>query len=151
MTKAVTETWLPHPDWVGYYLVSSHGRVRSVSRRLSDGRFCGGRELRQTRDSEGYFRVTLCRDGHQSTRRVHDLVMETFCGRKPAGRQVRHLSGNQSQNQVTKLRYGTQSQNETDKRRQRRRLDNNIRDGKNSNIYNGIEAYRVTRIATRSR
>ena len=145
------ETWLPHPDWAGYYLVSDHGRVRSVTRRLSDGRLCGGLLLRQTRDSKGYFRVTLCRDGRQCTRRVHDLVMETHCGRKPAGRQVRHLNDRQADNRRVNLRYGTQSQNEKDKQRNRGRSGS--RNGRTTEVtfVTGTTAYRVSGLATRPR
>ncbi|HUK73043.1 MAG TPA: NUMOD4 domain-containing protein [Streptosporangiaceae bacterium] len=116
--KQPSEVWEPVPGWPGYE-VSDGGGVRSVDRVLGDGRSCGGEVLAQRRGRKGYLRVTL-RDGARSwTADVHVLVMLTFKGQCPDGKEIRHL-GRQDDNRLVKLAYGTHSQNERDKRKRKR-------------------------------
>jgi NUMOD4 motif/HNH endonuclease len=110
----MAERWLPVPDWP--YEVSDLGRVRSVDRRLRDGRTAGGVLLRPWRDGKGYLCVTL-RDGFRVRRvRVHRLVKRVHTG-PPRGRQVRHKDDVKDNVTLDNLKYGTQKQNEQDKKR----------------------------------
>jgi hypothetical protein len=142
VTKLVTpERWLPYPGWEGYYLASSENRVYSLARRQSDGRLRAGMMMTPSPDSNGYLCYTLSRDGCSVTKRAHDIAAETFIGPKPAGKQVRHLNGNQRQNRSRNLRYGDQGQNERDKRTRSGRLDKRKREVP---IVTGVSAYRVS-------
>ncbi len=70
--------------------------------------------LRQHETKLGYKRVSL-RDGagRRTVRLVHQLVLEAFVG--PAdGRFALHNDGNQRNNRLSNLRYGTQSDNMKD-------------------------------------
>ena len=113
--RPLTEQWLPVPDWP--YEVSDLGRVRSVDRVLGNGQFCAGTVLKATRDSKGYYRVTLRDGARTATRRVHELVMLAHAGPRPAGMHILHKDDDQELNDRQSLRYGTQSENEREKRR----------------------------------
>jgi HNH endonuclease/NUMOD4 motif len=146
VTKLVTpERWLPYPGWEGYYLASSESRVYSLPRRQSDGRVRAGAMMTPSPDSGGYLCVTLSCGGKSVTKRVHDIVAETFIGPKPAGKQVRHLNGNQRVNRRKNLRYGSQSQNERDKRTRSGRLERKKREVSD---VTGVSAYRVSLVDT---
>lgn len=90
------------------YQVSSLGRVRSW--RTHRG-VAGPRILKQGAGSKGYLTVRL--DG--LTRKVHRLVAEAFLGPLPDGLQTRHLDGNNRNNTVANLAYGTQLENMADR------------------------------------
>jgi hypothetical protein len=145
MRHAAPERWVPLPGWEGHYIVSSEGNVYSLARRQADGRVRGGMMLTPAPDDNGYLCVSLSRDGKSVTKRVHDLAAAAFIGPKPAGRQVRHLTGNQRVNRSSRLRYGSQSQNERDKRTRSGRLAGRKREVSD---VTGVSAYRVSRVDT---
>jgi hypothetical protein len=109
------EEWRPVAGWTGYYEVSDLGRVRSLSRTMSDGRFLKGRILKPTRGKGGYYQVTLARDGSSDKRYVHHLVAEAFVGPRPKGLDVRHGSSNRLDNRAEQFCYGTRRENLLDK------------------------------------
>lgn len=108
------EEWRPvagFPD----YEVSSLGRVASVKR--------GERQiLRGGKTDTGYRNVLLYRDGVRVGRRIHQLVAHAFLGPRPEGLQIRHLDGDQLNNEARNLLYGTQAENMADRRRHAGRL-----------------------------
>jgi hypothetical protein len=115
----VSEEWREIPGFGGYE-ASGLGRVRSVDRKLSDGRLAGGVVLAATEDDNGYLRVTLSIDGRPVTKQVHVLVALAFKGRRPRGKEVRHLDGVKVNCQARNLAWGTKPQQEKDKKRHRR-------------------------------
>lgn len=42
---------------------------------------------------------------------VHQLIMQTFVGEAPHGKEVRHLNGNPTDNRLCNLAYGTRTEN----------------------------------------
>jgi hypothetical protein len=109
-------TWRDIDGWPGYQVDIDGGRVRSLDRTLPNGQFCAGKVLRQTRDTRGYYRVTL-RDGKRvKTVRVHVLVMEASAGKRPAGLHILHKRDRKNRNGRKWLRYGTAQENEREKR-----------------------------------
>jgi hypothetical protein len=75
----------------------------------------GNKLLSQSQNAKGYPRVQLSTNGRNVSRVVHALVAEAFIGARPSGLQIRHLDGDQSNNDVSNLAYGTAAQNEADK------------------------------------
>ena len=114
----MTETWRGIGDWP--YEASSLGRIRSVSRTLSDGRQAGSVVLKPTLDDNGYPRVTLSLDGKPVTKQVHVLVCTAWRGRRPRGKEVRHLDGVKVNCRPGNLAWGSKPQQEKDKRSHRR-------------------------------
>lgn len=72
--------------------------------------------LKGSPNGKGYLTVTPALNGEYKTKLVHRLVAESFYGFEPNGfKQVRHLDGNQINNNPDNLDWGTQEQNWTDR------------------------------------
>lgn len=107
---ASAERWLPVPGFEGMYAVSDLGRVRSLARK-------GVRKdrlMKPSRDRGGYFRVILTKDRAKTYATVHRLVTAAFIGPLPPGKETRHLDGDQANNALSNLTYGTRSENSLD-------------------------------------
>ncbi|PIB80533.1 hypothetical protein CQY23_03060 [Mycobacterium celatum] len=104
---SVTDRWLPVVGYEGFYEVSSDGRVRSLKRRF--------RILKQAvHPRGGYRQVTLAKNGHHRTHKVHRLVLEAFVGRCPPGFVGCHNDGDTSNNRADNLRWDSPSANNFD-------------------------------------
>ena len=90
-----------HPD----YLINIKGEVYSLIQH---------KKLRPSTDQKGYRRLIL-KSG--KTRFIHRLVMQTFVGPCPEGKEVCHNDGNPSNNCLHNLRYDTRSKNQLDRNR----------------------------------
>jgi hypothetical protein len=110
--------WLPIPDYEGFYEVSDLGLVRSVDRvqvnSLGRVRRLRGKMLKCSPSKHGYPRVALSRQGCVWFVEVHRLVMLAFEGPCPPELEVCHGNGNQLDNRLSNLRYGTVSENRLD-------------------------------------
>lgn len=108
----MTERWLPIPGYEGRYDVSDLGRVRSWLQ-------CRGtpvpRILKARPGSNGYLSFCLSKFGRQVDERLHALVLLAFVGPRPEGKQRRHRDGDQLNNTLANLTYGTKSENELDR------------------------------------
>lgn len=98
------EQWRLIPGFPGYE-VSSLGRVWSHRR---DQVMVG------SPNTDGYLSVPLRRNGRTHTKPIHRLVGEAFLGPLPSGLMTRHLDGDQTNNYVGNLRYGTNAENQRD-------------------------------------
>ena len=73
--------------------------------------------MKQLPNSQGYLRVTLTnKNGSQSTKNVHTLVLTTFIGPRPKDMQACHNNGDKTDNRLENLRWDTPSANNLDKR-----------------------------------
>lgn len=112
------QTWRPAPGYEGYYEVSDQGEVRSVDRIVSSGRGARrparGRVLRQWVDAHGYQTSSLSRDARRTRVKLHVLVAAAFLGPRPVGMDVCHGDGQQKNNRLDNLRYGSRSENNLD-------------------------------------
>lgn len=107
--------WRPIKGFEGFYEVSSDGLVRGLDRyvpgRISGTkRFARGKILTAVEDGYGYPFVVLNMNGTKKTKKVHQLVAETFIGREK-GKQVNHKDGNKQNNCVGNLEYMTAKEN----------------------------------------
>lgn len=123
---ATAERWLPVVGWEGIYEVSDRGRIKSLARRIPQGRGCRSwrdvpekiRELGQFH-CDGYKTILLSSNGKRVLRGVHQLVMEAFVGPRLEGMIVCHNDGNPTNNHLSNLRYDTVSANALDRERHR--------------------------------
>ena len=118
----MNEIWRDIPGFEGYYQASTLGRIKSLSRtvtqRLRNGDsttvYIEGQIMSQQKSNKGYFRVGL-RDGKKKTYHgVHRLVALTFpeiCGEYFDGAEVMHLDEDPANNKATNLRWGTHTEN----------------------------------------
>lgn len=119
------EVWRDIPGYEGQYQASSLGRIKSVTRRVTQmsrwgklfTRTMPGRILRPAKFcSSGHVSVVLGHGVNGSP--VHQLIILTFKGPPPEGMEVRHLNGDPGDNQLENLVYGTRTENILDVYRQ---------------------------------
>lgn len=120
------ERWLPVTGFDGYE-VSDHGRVRSLDRQIwkaasGSGRSSGywmtrkGRVLKPgggPTTSRPYLFVQLGAGAGRS-KRIANLVLESFVGPRPKGQLVRHLNDVKTDNRLVNLAWGTYEENYAD-------------------------------------
>jgi hypothetical protein len=129
---AALETWKAIPFYIGYQ-ASDWGRIRSfwkqAQRLPGDGK---GKYSFVTTDPKiltprltktGYLKINIRHEsGAIHTRRVHQLILETFVGPCPAGMVACHdPDPTQTNNRLENLRWDTQTENQFDSQRQGRR------------------------------
>jgi hypothetical protein len=95
-------------DFGGLYEVTDDGHVWTLPK-TRNNRFYPARELSQVSFQGGRRKVTLTKNGVQTTHRVHRIVAEAFLGYD--SRNVLHRNGDPSDNRLENLYYGTQSDN----------------------------------------
>jgi len=96
--------WRRVPGWP--YEVSDDGQVRRVGASKPRKSFIA---------QNGYIILTLCDGPRTRTFTVHRLMARAFFGEPEGGQQVRHLDGNQKNNVIANLAWGTQAENVADK------------------------------------
>ena len=111
------EIWKPVPGYEGFYEVSSLGRIRGVDRMImrKDGKkypVKGAILSPKKRRYDGYLEITLRREGHMKTFKIHRLVMLTFVGEPPEGKyEVDHKDGDPENNRLSNLEYVSKKEN----------------------------------------
>ena len=105
------EIWKDIEGYEEYYEVSNLGRVRSVERRLNDGRIYGGRILRQKQARNGYIQVHVSKDGRGKCLLVHRLVGKAFVPGYFNGASINHKDENKQNNRVENLEWCSPSYN----------------------------------------
>ena len=104
------EVWKAIDGYEGVYEVSNHGRVRSLDRYDSMGRFRPGKILKQCYDGQGnYVHVNLC---GKSTN-VHRLVAKAFIPNPNGYSEVNHIDEDKTNNHVMNLEWCTHQYNNT--------------------------------------
>ncbi len=100
----MTERWsdIPLEPWGKKYQVSDQGRVRTKAMHVLAQRSTG---------KDGYLQVTLSCEGHQTTFRVHRLVLMAF-SRLPCGEEVsHHRNAVRTDNRLDNLEWCTVKEN----------------------------------------
>ena len=108
------EIWKDVFGFEGLYQVSNLGKVRSLDRYANSGigiRFYKGRLLKPGKDSYGYLKVNLSKDGKKTTFWVHRLVYEAFNGKIQEGMQVNHIDEDKTNNSIDNLNLMTPKEN----------------------------------------
>jgi hypothetical protein len=108
------EQWKPIGGWDGYE-VSSSGRIRSFKfcrQRPNEAlpRILAGYSL-----PTGYHMIDLKDRGKHLKTYTHHLVAAAFIGPRPAGHEVAHCNGDNTDNRADNLRYATPLENNFDK------------------------------------
>lgn len=116
------EEWRPVVGYEGLYEVSDCGRVRSLDRVVPT---VNGRTYRlrgvllkswSGATQHGHRTVSLSAGGVEKVRLVHQLVLESFVGPRPApGMHCCHFNGDPADNRVSNLRWDTPTANQLDK------------------------------------
>ena len=95
------ERWLPVVGYEGLYEVSDQGRVWSeiTQRYLKPWLTCGKPQVMLTGRRHRY---------------IHDLMLETFVGPRPKGKEACHYNDIGADNRLENLRWDTRSANRQD-------------------------------------
>ena len=112
------EVWRPVVTHPTLYEVSSHGRVRTLLRRVKRGCVYQLRKVKLLKQAVGgraknYLRVHLM--GPARFAYVHHLMAESFIGPRPPGILVLHEDDDGFHNVLRNLRYGDRDENELDR------------------------------------
>lgn len=91
------ETWMDIKGYIGRYMVSDLGRVKSL---LGKGRF-----LKLVPDKQGYLTVGLSCNGIRRTFKVHRLVCISFIPNEKNLPQVNHINGIKDDNNISNLEW----------------------------------------------
>lgn len=139
------ENWKWIPNYSGMYQVSDMGRVKSF-RRYKDGIY-----LRPgTMNRFGHCSVTR---GRKNSQCVHTLVLITFIGPRPLGKEALHQNGIGGDNRLTNLRWGTRAENNIDSAKLGRRKLNPEKVKyirlKDAELFGIQRRYLVERLATK--
>lgn len=113
----MTEEWKPVYGYLGLYEVSSLGRVRSLPHKTIRG-MRGGKILKPATLPSGYLIVVLSKVPNTKRKHayVHTLVLETFVGSRPPGKEACHdPDGSRANCRLDNLRWGTRTENMRDK------------------------------------
>lgn len=108
------EIWKPIPGYEGYYEVSNTGKIKSLTRTITDS---NGRQFtRQGQEkalklNEGYYTVGLNKDGIKKLFTVHRLVALAFIPNPDNLPCVNHKDENKLNNNVDNLEWCTKEYN----------------------------------------
>lgn len=97
------ERWLPICDFPGYW-VSDHGRV------YGPGRGRRGNFLKPVLQN-GYYKVTLTKNGHKIDKRINRLVAYAFKENHKNLPLVMHWDNDRTNNHIDNLDWGTHAEN----------------------------------------
>lgn len=105
------EQWKEIAGYNGYYEVSDLGNVRSLPRRLTDGRMYKGCMLVQKTARNGYKQVHLSKGNMARWISVHRLVADAFVPNPNNLPQVNHIDENKQNNCASNLSWVSASEN----------------------------------------
>ncbi|MGM1447579.1 NUMOD4 domain-containing protein [Bacillus cereus group sp. BceL305] len=94
----------------GLYQIDEYGNVKSVARNKGSV-ICKERMLKPQKTNNGYYRVTLCKDGHNKRFLLHRLVYEHWNGELIEGLTIHHIDENKDNNHKDNLLQCTQREN----------------------------------------
>lgn len=121
------EQWKDVVGYEGCYQVSSHGRIKSMQRKVA----CKNGSFREIPEKivtplftkQGYLNIVASRKQKRETLVVHQLVAHYFIGDRPLGLVIDHIDGDKTNNKATNLRYVSCKQNS--RKRKDVKLDEN--------------------------
>lgn len=107
--------WKDIDNYIGLYKISNHGDVLLLKREWVAGknlkRLRTERLANQTLKRNGYYAVTLTKNGKQKQYEVHRLVAEHFLDNQIKKRTVNHINGIKTDNRIENLEWATYSEN----------------------------------------
>jgi len=101
------ERWRAIPDYEGWYEAGDLGNIKRVN---GDNSARAGKILKPW-TSHGYKRVSLYKNGEETSSHVHQIIMETFVGPCPNDKEVNHKDGDKANNELANLEYVTHAEN----------------------------------------
>lgn len=108
------EIWKDVIGYEGLYKVSNLGRVKSLARKVNNGRGVYTRPekiLSQIRVTGGYVSVVLTKDSNSVLTLLHRIVASAFIPNDSCKRTVNHKNGIKTDNRASNLEWATDGEN----------------------------------------
>ena len=110
------EVWKDIKGYEKFYMVSSYGRVKSLSRTIkhpysNNGGYKKGKILKQQLNTNNYYRVYLCKYGVKKRFYVHRLVISSFLPNPLGKLEINHINENRKDNRLENLEWSTKKEN----------------------------------------
>ncbi len=106
--------WKDIPGYEGLYQASECGKIRSydliVKTKRGWSQLRKGKVLKAIQRKDGYFVVSLCKEGHKAQFFVHRLIIFTFL-RVDDSLTVNHIDEDKSNNCISNLEYLSRGSN----------------------------------------
>ena len=100
----ITEVWKPIAGYENRYFISNKGNVLSV--------FCGKKKyLAASKHRNGYFQVSLTKNGKSKSFLIHRLVADSFLEKQEGRVYVNHKDYNKRNNDACNLEWCTCKEN----------------------------------------
>lgn len=108
------EKWKNVVNYEQTYQVSDSGKVKRI--RSGPGAQVGRilSQYARGRNNKKYLCVHLSQNGLKKQHNVHRLVLEAFVSLCPSNMECRHLDGNECNNKLNNLKWGTSQENAKD-------------------------------------
>ena len=109
------EVWKDVPDYQGFYMASTEGRLislfRTITRKNGVKQTMQPSLVRSNDGSSGYHYVTLCKNGNKQKIPLHRVIALTFLQNPENKPVVDHINGQKDDNRLCNLRWATYSEN----------------------------------------
>lgn len=109
------EMWKDIDGFVGIYQISNFGRVKSLSRKIKNGRnsFFISKEkfLKFRKNKKGYLQVNLSKDGKDYFKGLHQIVADNFIDKEDSSYEVNHIDGDKTNNCLNNLEWVSHKDN----------------------------------------
>ena len=106
--KKINEEWRDVPGYESLYQVSSLGRVKSMERKVWNGKVYGAhreRILKPIKNSDGYLQVVLFKGGIRKGIKIHRLVCDAFLPNPYNLQEVNHINEDKEDNRLENLEW----------------------------------------------
>lgn len=108
------EIWKDIEGYEGIYQISNTGKVKSLPKEWWTGRHyikTPTKILKPSLDRKGYLKITLCKNTHHVTYRLHRLLATAFIPKVENKNFINHVDGNKINNNLSNLEWVTSKEN----------------------------------------
>lgn len=96
------EIWKDIKGYEGYYQISNNGCIKSSKT---------NKIMSSTKDTKGYYKITLSKNGKCKTLRVHRIIAEAFVDKIEGKDFINHIDGDRGNNLINNLEWVSKSEN----------------------------------------